>query len=75
MQRIGQVISLRSEAVTRCRELHAEVWPEVLAMIKAAHMPNYTIFLREPENVLFAYSTTWVRTSLPTWPRWPSQGL
>lgn len=55
VQRFGQVIQLHADAVTRYKELHASVWPEVLGMIKACHLTNYTIFLREPENLLFAY--------------------
>ena len=29
--------------------------PEVLAVITKANIRNYSIFLREPENILFAY--------------------
>ena len=55
MQRFGQVIQLHPRSVARYKELHASVWPDVLAMISACHLTNYTIFLREPENLLFAY--------------------
>lgn len=55
MQRYGQVIQLHPEAVVRYKELHASVWPDVLKTIRACHLTNYTIFLREPENLLFAY--------------------
>jgi len=55
VQRFGQVIQLHDDAVARYQELHASVWPEVLAMISACNLTNYTIFLREPENLLFAY--------------------
>lgn len=55
MQRFGQVIKLHDDAVARYKELHASVWPEVLGMISACNLTNYTIFLREPENLLFAY--------------------
>lgn len=55
MQRFGQVIQLRADAVTRYRELHAAAWSDVLATIRACHLTNYSIFLREPENLLFAY--------------------
>ena len=55
MQRVAQIISLKPEAVTRYRELHASVWPDVLGMIRASNITNYSIFLREPENLLFAY--------------------
>jgi L-rhamnose mutarotase len=31
------------------------VWPDVLKQIKASGISNYSIFLREPENLLFGY--------------------
>ncbi len=55
LQRFGQVITLDPESIARYKELHASVWPDVLAMIRSCHLTNYTIFLREPENLLFAY--------------------
>lgn len=55
MQRFGQVIKLHGEDVLRYRELHASVWEDVLAAIQASNITNYSIFLREPENLLFAY--------------------
>lgn len=55
MQRHGQVIRLRPEAVTRYRELHASVWPDVLRTLRSCGVANYSIFLREPELLLFAY--------------------
>jgi L-rhamnose mutarotase len=56
MRRMGRVIRLRPERVVEYKRLHAAVWPTVLARISACHIRNYTIFLREPENLLFA---TW----------------
>ncbi len=55
VQRIGLVINLRPEKVQEYKQLHASVWPDVLAQIKASNIRNYTIFLREPENLLFSY--------------------
>ena len=55
MERMGQVIRLRPEALAEYRRIHAEAWPEVLELISACNITNYTIFLREPENLLFAY--------------------
>ena len=56
MQRMGMLIGLKSEKVAEYKQLHAAVWPDVLAMISACHIRNYTIFLKEPENLLFG---TW----------------
>ena len=53
MQRMGMVIGLKPEKVDEYKRLHAAVWPDVLAMITACHIHNYTIYLKEPENLLF----------------------
>ncbi len=55
MQRMGLCIGLKPETIPAYRELHAAVWPDVLAVITKANIRNYSIFLREPENILFAY--------------------
>ncbi len=55
MKRIAQIIQLKPEAIDEYKRIHAEVWPGVLATIAACHIKNYSIFLREPENLLFAY--------------------
>jgi L-rhamnose mutarotase len=55
MQRMARCIRIRPDKVEEYKRLHAAVWPAVLARITACHIRNYTIFLREPENILFAY--------------------
>ena len=56
MKRMGMVIGIAPERIAEYRRLHAAVWPGVLARIAASNIRNYTIFLREPENLLFG---TW----------------
>ena len=56
MQRMGMMIGIAPEKIAEYKELHANVWPEILEQIAAANIRNYTIFLREPENVMFG---TW----------------
>ena len=53
MQRIGQIIGIKPEAIAQYERLHAQVWPEVLAMIHTCNIRNYTIFRHE--HTLFAY--------------------
>jgi len=53
MQRMGMVIAIAPDAIAEYKRLHAAVWPEVLEQIRASNIRNYTIFLREPENLLF----------------------
>jgi L-rhamnose mutarotase len=55
MQRMGMVIGIAPDRIAQYRALHAAVWPEVLATLREANVTNYTIFLREPENLLFGY--------------------
>lgn len=55
MRRMGACIRLRADKVAEYKRLHAAVWPGVLATITACGIRNYSIFLKEPENILFAY--------------------
>ena len=55
MQRMGRVIKLKPEVIPEYKRIHAAVWPEILDAIRASNVRNYTIFLKEPENILFAY--------------------
>jgi L-rhamnose mutarotase len=53
MRRFGQLIGLKPDQIEAYERLHAETWPEVLAMIAECHMHNYTIFRYGTQ--LFAY--------------------
>jgi L-rhamnose mutarotase len=58
IQRYGSIIGLKPEKVEAYKKLHAAAWPEVLAMIKACHIRNYSIYLKEIEPgrfFLFSY--------------------
>ncbi len=55
MKRYGSVLGLSEEGKAEYRALHAAVWPAVLAKISDCHIRNYSIFLKEPENLLFSY--------------------
>ncbi|MEP7239612.1 MAG: L-rhamnose mutarotase [Devosia sp.] len=55
MKRYGSVIGLKPEVIAEYKRIHADVWPAVLAQIHRSNIRNYTIFLKEPENLLFAY--------------------
>ncbi|MCM2475110.1 L-rhamnose mutarotase [Rhizobium sp. CG5] len=55
MQRKGMVIGLNAEKIAEYKRLHAAVWPDVLSMISACNIRNYSIFLKEPENLLFSF--------------------
>jgi L-rhamnose mutarotase len=53
--RYGSILGIRPEAVAEYKQLHTGVWPEVLAQIRKSGIRNFSIFLREPENLLFSY--------------------
>jgi L-rhamnose mutarotase len=55
MKRYGMMIGLDPDRKADYVRLHAAVWPEVLKTIERCHIRNYSIFLREPENVMLAY--------------------
>ncbi len=57
MKRYGWVIGLRPEKVEEYKRLHAVVWPGVLKMIKACHIQNYSIYLRQlPDGNYYLFS-------------------
>lgn len=53
MRRMGQIIKLKPEAIAEYERLHASAWPEVLEMIAACNIRNYSIFRHG--TWLFAY--------------------
>ncbi|WP_412551902.1 L-rhamnose mutarotase [Shimia sp. MIT910701] len=55
VQRMGKVIGLKPEHMAEYKRLHAYVWLDVLARLRKSNITNYSIFLREPENLMFSY--------------------
>ena len=55
VQRMAMVIGVKPDKVAEYRTLHAQPWPEMDAALKAVNIRNYSIYLREPENLLFGY--------------------
>ena len=55
MTRYASVIGIKPEAIAEYKRLHADVWPDVLRQLKASNISNYSIYLKEPENLLFSY--------------------
>lgn len=53
MKRYGTVIKVKPEKLETYKKLHAEVWPDVLNMIKTCHVQNYSIYYRD--GYLFSY--------------------
>lgn len=55
MQRMGMMIGVSPEQVDEYKRIHAAVWPDILDMISACNITNYSIFLNPAENLLFGY--------------------
>ncbi len=55
MKRYGQIIRIKPDKIETYKDLHANAWPEVLSRISDCNIRNYVIYLREPENLLFAH--------------------
>ncbi|KNH04356.1 L-fucose mutarotase, type 2 [Candidatus Burkholderia brachyanthoides] len=55
MQRMGMVIGIEPEKITEYKALHAAPWPAIVERLSRSNITNYSIFLKEPENLLFGY--------------------
>ena len=58
IKRYGSVIGIQPGKVEEYKRLHAAVWPDVLKMIKACNIQNYSIYLHQFDNgkyCLFSY--------------------
>ncbi len=50
---MDRLLGVKSEHFEACKKYHAAVWPEVLKMITACNIRNYSIFHKD--DLLFAY--------------------
>jgi L-rhamnose mutarotase len=57
MQRYGSVIKLKPEKLAEYKQLHANVWPDVLKMIQECNIRNYSIYYKD--GYLFSYYEYW----------------
>lgn len=53
VMRIGGVIKAKSDKIGYYKELHANPWPEINAMIKKCNIQNYSIYYKD--GYLFSY--------------------
>jgi len=53
MKRHGQLIRVKPDKLEEYTKYHAEVWPEILEMIRKCNIRNYSIFHKD--GYLFAY--------------------
>lgn len=55
MERKEFVVRLKPSDMERYKELDADVWPKVLDKKRDCNIRNYSIFLHEPEQLLFGH--------------------
>jgi L-rhamnose mutarotase len=55
MQRIAFTMRLFSGNEAEYKKRHDEIWPELRSLLKGTGINDYSIFLDESTNVLFAY--------------------
>ena len=55
MKRFGFKMKLTPGLKEEYRKRHNEIWPELVKLLKDAGIGNYSIFLDEETNTLFAY--------------------
>lgn len=55
VQRMGRVIGINPKDIEAYKKLHADPWPEIIQSLKDQNIQNFSIFLYEPENLLFSY--------------------
>ena len=53
MKRYGMVLDVRPERLEEYKEVHRDVWPEILALIKECNIRNYSIYYKD--GMLFSY--------------------
>jgi L-rhamnose mutarotase len=54
MQRIGLLLKVKADKIEEYKRIHADVWPELLAELRAAGMRNYSLWLLE-DGTEFGY--------------------
>jgi len=53
VKRYGQLIGVKADRLEEYKKYHADVWPEILNMIRECNIQNYSIFYKD--GLLFAY--------------------
>jgi L-rhamnose mutarotase len=52
-QRFGSVIKVKPEKLEVYKQLHSNVWEDIIQRIKKCHIENYSIYLKD--GYLFSY--------------------
>jgi L-rhamnose mutarotase len=57
MKHVGFQFKIRPDRLEEYKQLHKQVWPEMLAALKEAGWKNYSLFMR-PDGLIFGYFET-----------------
>lgn len=57
MKRVGFQFKIRKDRLAEYKELHKQVWPEMLQSLRESGWHNYSLFLRE-DGLIFGYFET-----------------
>lgn len=57
MNRIGFLLTVKKDRLSEYREVHEDVWPEMLQALTEAGWHNYSLFLNS-DGLLFGYFET-----------------
>jgi L-rhamnose mutarotase len=57
MKRIGFILKVKQEKIEEYKRHHENVWPEMLAALRAAGWHNYSLFMAD-DGLLFGYFET-----------------
>jgi len=53
VKRYGQLIGVKPDRLEEYKKYHANIWPEILDMIRECNIQNYSIYYKD--GMLFAY--------------------
>ena len=71
MKRFAFKMKLRPGMMQEYQRRHDEIWPELAEAIRAAGISDYSIFLDEETNILFAVQMQAEKNSIAELPRHP----
>ena len=71
MQHLGFKMKLKPGVVAEYKKRHDEIWPELVAALKAAGVSDYSIFLDEETLTLFAVQKLGDKNSAAALPHSP----
>ena len=57
MKRVGFLLKVKPKKITEYKQIHQNVWPDMLEALRRCGWRNYSLFIRE-DGLLFGYFET-----------------